>query len=385
MNDFLLIRRNLFRNRLRAMLMLVVIAIAFAIFGVLAAFERAFEVGQNSSEDDRLVVVNKINFTRPLPVAYYDDVRRIKGVREASYAIWFGGYYQDPKNSLVVVVVEPQTYLRVVDTDFDFTQKMREAFLRDRTAALVGQAMAQKWGWKVGDRIPIASSFHTQKNGSRTWDLTIVGIFDKRKPYIGTNRMVFRYDYFNETRAFGKDMIGWLFLRVRSRADAERVAKAIDKEFANSPYETTTETEKAFNKAFATQFGNIALVVQLIVGAAFAIILLIVGSTMATAVHERSREIALLKTLGFSKGRVLRLVLGETLLLAFIGGVPGLLIASLVLISEQDSLVGFMPGMSLDPSVFVLGLALMACLGLATGIVPALGAFRLKPAKALSS
>ena len=384
MNDFFLIRRNLFRNKLRAALMIVVIAIAFAIFGVLAAFERAFEAGQNSSEDDRLVVVNKINFTRPLPVAYYDYVRRIKGVREASYAIWFGGYYQDPKNKLIVVVVEPQTYIRVVDTDFDLTPKMREAFLRDRTAALVGQAMAQKWGWKVGDRIPIASSFHVQKNGSRTWDMTIVGIFDKRKPYVGTNRMIFRYDYFNETRAFGKDMIGWIFLRVRSRDDAERVAKAIDQGFANSSYETTTETEKAFNKAFATQFGNIALLVQLVVGAAFAIILLIVGSTMATAVHERSREIAVLKTLGFSKGRVLRLVLGETLLLAFVGGVPGLLIASLVLMSERDSLVGFMPGMSLDPSVFMLGLALMAGLGLATGIVPALGAFRLKPATTLS-
>ena len=125
MNDFLLIRRNLFRNKLRAALMIVVIAIAFAIFGVLAAFERAFEAGQNSSEDDRLVVVNKINFTRPLPVAYYDYVRRIKGVREASYAIWFGGYHQDPKNKLIVVVVEPQTYIRVVDTDFDLTPKMR--------------------------------------------------------------------------------------------------------------------------------------------------------------------------------------------------------------------------------------------------------------------
>lgn len=384
MSDFLFIWKNLFRNSLRAALIIVSVAIAFAIFGVLGAFQRTFDAGQESSEDDRLVVVNKVNFTHPLPVAYFDHVRQMEGVREASYAIWFGGYFQDPRNKLIAVAVEPETYMRVVDTDFDLPPKIREAFQRDHVAALVGQAMAQQWGWQVGDRIPITSDTHIQKNGSRTWDVKIVGIFARRKPYVDTDRLIFRYDYFNETRAFGKDTIGWLFLRAGSAVDSERLAKAIDQGFANSSYETTTDTEKAFFAAFETQFGNVAMLVLLVVGAAFATILLIVGNTMAMAVRERAKEIAVLKTLGFSKGRVLRLVLGETLLLAFLGGVPGLLIASLVIVSEQNSLVRFMPGMQLDVTIFALGLVLIAGFGLAAGIMPALGAYRLHPAKALS-
>jgi len=383
-SDFLFIWRNLFRNSLRAALIIVSVAIAFAIFGVLATFQRTFDAGQESSEDDRLVVVNKVNFTHPLPVAYFDYVRQMRGVNEASYAVWFGGYFQDPKNKLIAVAVEPETYMRVVDTDFDLPPKIREAFQRDHVAALVGQAMAQQWGWQVGDRIPITSDTHVQRNGSRTWDVTIVGIFDKRKPYVDTDRLIFRYDYFNETRAFGKDTIGWLFLRAGSAIDSERLARAIDQGFANSSYETTTDTEKAFFAAFETQFGNVAVLVLLVVGAAFGTILLIVGNTMAMAVRERAKEIAVLKTLGFSKGRVLRLVLGETLLLAVLGGVPGLLIASLVIVSEQNSLVRFMPGMRLDITIFALGLALIAGFGLAAGIMPALGAYRLDPAKALS-
>jgi putative ABC transport system permease protein len=369
---------------LRAALIIVSVAIAFAIFGVLGAFQRTFDAGQESSEDDRLVVVNKVNFTHPLPVAYFDHVRQMEGVREASYAIWFGGYFQDPRNKLIAVSVEPETYMRVVDTDFDLPPKIREAFQRDHVAALVGQAMAQQWGWQIGDRIPITSDTHVQKNGSRTWDVTIVGIFDRRKPYVDTDRLILRYDYFNETRAFGKDTIGWLFLRTGSAVESERLAKAIDQGFANSSYETTTDTEKAFFAAFETQFGNVAVLVLLVVGAAFATILLIVGNTMAMAVRERAKEIAVLKTLGFSKGRVLRLVLGETLLLAFLGGVPGLLIASLVIVSEQNSLVRFMPGMQLDVTIFASGLVLIAGFGLAAGIMPALGAYRLDPAKALS-
>ena len=383
-SDFLFIWRNLFRNSLRAALIIVSVAIAFAIFGVLATFQRTFDAGQESSEDDRLVVVNKVNFTHPLPVAYFDYVRQMRGVNEASYAVWFGGYFQDPKNKLIAVAVEPETYMKVVDTDFDLPPKIREAFQRDHVAALVGQAMAQQWGWQVGDRIPITSDTHVQRNGSRTWDVTIVGIFDKRKPYVDTDRLIFRYDYFNETRAFGKDTIGWLFLRAGSAVDSERLARAIDQGFANSSYETTTDTEKAFFAAFETQFGNVAVLVLLVVGAAFGTILLIVGNTMAMAVRERAKEIAVLKTLGFSKGRVLRLVLGETLLLAVLGGVPGLLIASLVIVSEQNSLVRFMPGMRLDITIFALGLVLIAGFGLAAGIMPALGAYRLDPAKALS-
>ena len=182
MNDLVLIAKNLFRKKLRAILMLVSILIAFLIFGVLAGFERAFNAGEDIAAADRLMVVNKINFTQPLPIAYFNRVRGIEGVRQVTHFNWFGGYYQEPKNFLVVMAVDPETYMQVYDDLIAIPADARQAFVRERTGALVGEAMLKKWGWKVGDRVPIMSNIFTQKNGSRTWDFTIVGTFTGRKP-----------------------------------------------------------------------------------------------------------------------------------------------------------------------------------------------------------
>jgi putative ABC transport system permease protein len=377
-NDLVLIQKNLFRNKLRTALMIVSILIAFAIFGVLTAFHRAFESGQDVAEANRLVVLNKINFTNPLPIAYFRTVRAIEGVRLVTHVNWFGGYYQDPKNFLIVLAVEPETYLQITDNDFNFTPEMRQAFLRERTGALVGEGMATKWGWKVGDRVPISSNIFSQKTGSRSWDMTIVGIFRKRKRLADTNVMLFHYSYLNETRSFGKDTIGWLALQTTSPAINDQVIKTIDQAFANSPYETATTTEKAFNEAFYNQLGNIALIIRLVIGAAFITILMIVGNTMVVAVRERTREIGVLKTLGFSRGRVLRLVLGETLLLVLIGGLPGIALAALAILNMHQSLLNFVPGLTLDLWVVAEALILMISLGLAAGLAPAIHAFRLK-------
>lgn len=383
MNDFVLVRKNLFRKKLRAVLMIVSILTAFAIFGVLASFERAFNAGQEVAEADRLVVVNKINFTQPLPISYFNRVRAVEGVAEVSHLNWFGGYYQDPKNFLVVMAVEPTTYMKLYGSDIDIPPEAQQAFKRERSGALVGDVMAKKWGWKLGDHVPIASNIFSQKNGSHSWDFDIVGIFAAKKPQIDTNFMVFQYDYFDETRSFSKDFVGWLALRTTSPALNERVGKAIDQMFANSPYETSTDTEKAFNKAFVAQFGNIALIVALVVGAAFVTILMIVGNTMALSVRERTREIGVLKTLGFPGPRILRMVLAESVLLALIGGLPGLALAALFIIAMRGSLVGLVPQMRLAPEVAFAGTAFMIVLGLVTGLIPALNAMRLKIAAAL--
>ena len=289
MNDFMLIGKNLFRKKLRALLMLFAILIAFLIFGVLAGFERAFNAGEDVAAADRLMVVNKINFTQPLPIAYFNRVRGLAGVRQVTHFNWFGGYYQEPKNFLIVMAVDPETYMEVYQDQIDIPAEARQAFGRERTGALVGEAMLKKWGWRVGDRVPIMSNIFTQKNGSRTWDFTIVGTFTGRKPNVDTNFMVVQYQYFNETQNLGRDLIGWMALNTSSPSVNERVAEAIDQMFANSAYETSTDTEKAFNKAFAAQLGNIALIVALVVGAAFATILMIVGNTMVMAVNELAK------------------------------------------------------------------------------------------------
>jgi putative ABC transport system permease protein len=383
MNDLVFIGKNLFRKKIRAGLMIVSILVAFAIFGVLAAFERAFDAGEDVAGADRLIVVNKISFTQPLPVAYVNRIRGIEGVQQVTQSNWFGGYFQDPRNLVTVFAVEPETYMELFEDDFDFPADMRRAFIGDRTGAMVGETLARKWGWRVGGHVPISSNIFSQNNGARTWDLTIDGIFISRKLHVDTNFMIFQYDYFNESRSFLKDKILWILLRTTSPSANDRVSKTIDQMFANSSYETSTDTERAFNKAFASQLGNIALIVELVVSAAFVTILMIVGNTMVMAVRERRQEIGVLKTLGFSGARVLRLVLGESVLLALLGGIPGLGLALLVTWSVRDALASFVPGIAVTPGIALAALALMFGLGIAAGLVPALNAFRLRIATAL--
>jgi len=383
MSDLVLVFKNLFRKKLRAILMVVSILVAFAIFGMLASFEWAFNAGQDSAQADRLVVVNKINMSQQLPVSYFNRVAGIDGVKEVTHLNWFGGYYQDPKNFLTVFAVEPGSYLKLYGSDYIYQPHAQLAFLRERTGALVGERMMTKWGWKVGDTIPISSNIYFTTDRSQTWDVKIVGTFSGRTAHNDTNFMVIRYDYFDENRAVMKDLIGWLVLRTTSPALNDKVAKTIDATFANSPYETSTDTEKAFTKAFAAQLGNIALIVGLVVGAAFLTILMIVGNTMAMSIRERTREIGVLKTLGFSGQRILRMVLGESILLALIGGIPGLGLAVAAIFAVRDDLAQFVPTLTVPPAVLAAALALMLALGILTGLFPALNAMRLKIATAL--
>jgi putative ABC transport system permease protein len=383
MNDLSLIRKNLFRKRMRAGLMIVAIFFAFAIFGVLGSFLRAFYAGQDLAQADRLVTVNKINFTQPLPLAYYSRVRNIEGVRQISFANWFGGYYQDPKNFTVTFAIEPKSYMDIIEKDVIIAPEAQQAFIRERTGAIAGEALAKKWGWKVGDRIPMGSNIFTQKNGSQTWDMTIVGIAYPRNPRVDTTLMLFQYDYFNETRSFGKDTIGWLLLTTDSPAINDKVINTIDTMFANSPYETATDTEKAFNKAFIAQLGNIALIVGLVVGAAFVTILMVVGNTMAMSVRERTTEIAVMRTLGFPSSTIFLLVAGEGLMMAVAGGLAGALLARVVVNPDLLQMGAFIPAFGVNNTNLAMALALSAVIGALAGLIPATMASRLKIVDAL--
>jgi putative ABC transport system permease protein len=383
MNDFGLVRKNLFRRKLRAILMIVSIMVAFMIFGVLAGFYRAFNAGEDRAAADRLMTVNKINFTQPMPIAYFNRVRSIEGVRQVTFANWFGGYFQEPKNFVVALAVDPGTYFDLYRSELDITPEAQQAFNRTRTGAIVGEQLASKWGWKVGDRVPLQSNIFSQKSGGHSWDFNIVGIVKGKAAHVDTNFFLFQYEYFDETRTFGKDTIGWMILQTAAPENNDRVAKAIDAMFANSSAETNTDTEKAFGKAFAAQFGNIALIVSLVVGAAFVTILMIVGNTMALSIRERTREIGVLKTLGFSGPRILGMVLGESVLLALLGGLPGLAIAAGIAYAMRDSMSNMMPTFAVTPDIALQGLGLMLALGLITGMIPAVNAMRLKIAAAL--
>ncbi|MBL8782713.1 MAG: ABC transporter permease [Alphaproteobacteria bacterium] len=376
-----LIRKNLFRKKLRTALTIFAIFIAFLIFGVLATFQNGMNAGVDLAGADRLIVTNKINFTQPMPIAYVSRVAAVPGIARVAHASWFGGYYQEPKNFLVSFAIDPASYLDIY-SEYVVAPAQREAFLRDRGGVLVGKVVADTYGFKVGDRIPLKSSIWRQKNGSDTWDFTVSGIVTPREARVDTNFVMFHYEYFKETRDVGGDTIGWMIVKTANTKDNERIIKTIDTQFANSPFETETKTEQAFNKAFIEQMGDLGFIILAVVGSAFVTILLIVGNTMMLTVRERTNEIAVLKTIGFTGERIFALIIGESLLLAVIGGLLGVGLAWLISFGMAQAMSSFGP-MTFSLNTALTSFVLIATLGVLTGFVPAYRAMKLDVVTAL--
>jgi putative ABC transport system permease protein len=367
-----LIRKNLFRKKLRTILTVIAIFVAFLIFGVLATFQNALNAGVEVAGADRLITTNRINFTLPMPIAYATRAASVSGVSRVAHAEWFGGYYQETRNFLVAFAIDPQNYLDIY-REYLMPPTQRETFLRDKTSILVGKAVADQFGWKVGDRLPLKSNIYRQKNGSDTWDFTIAGIVTGDDARVDTNLVMFHYAYLADTRGFGDGTTGWMILKTADTKENARVMREVDALFANSAFETETKTEQAFNKAFAEQLGDLGFIVTAVVGAAFVTILLIVGNTMMLTVRERTSEIAVMKTIGFTTKRIFALVIGESMLLALFGGVLGIAVAWLASLALASAMSRFGPfAFSFDTALFAF--ALMALLGLFTGLLPALRA-----------
>jgi putative ABC transport system permease protein len=381
MNDFTLVRKNLFRRKLRAILLIIVIFIAFLIFGVLAALQSAFDAPAGSAGANRLVVNNKINFTQPLPLAYVQRVAAIPGVEKVSHNSWFGGFYQEPRNALPVFAVDPVSYLAMYP-DLKLSPAATKLFTTERSALLVGSSVAERFGLKEGQRIALSSNIYSQRDGRRSWDFVIAGIVtgEDNAP---SSIVLLNYDYFNESRSFGRDSIGQVLVKTTDPSRNDAVMAAIDAQFANSPNETSTVTEEAFAKAFVGQLGNISLIITLVVSAAFVTILLIVGNTLVAAIRERTKEIAVFKTLGFSNSRILKMVLSESILLTVIGGLLGMAAAFAAVKVLQTILRGTIDGVTMGPLVWAQGVGIMVALGLITGAIPAFNAMRLNIVTAL--
>jgi putative ABC transport system permease protein len=277
-----LIRKNLFRKKLRTTLTVVSIFVAFLIFGVLAVFQSSMNAGVDLAGADRLIVTNKINFTLPMPIAYVARTGAVEGVERVAHASWFGGYYQEPKNFLVTIAIDPAPYL---DMYPEYVLPQRSARLPEGPRQLiVGKVVADTYGWKVGDRVPIKSSIWRQKNKSDTWDFTVAGIVTGREARVDVNFVLFHYDYFKETRDFGGDTVGWMLVKTADTKNNERIMKTIDAQFANSPFETETKTEQAFNKAFIEQMGDLGFIIVSVVGSAFGLD----GSQPTVSVHANA-------------------------------------------------------------------------------------------------
>ncbi|WP_273147648.1 MULTISPECIES: ABC transporter permease [Oceanicaulis] len=382
MNDLTLIRKSLFRKKTRAILLILSIMTAFLIFGALASIDRVLNSSEELSRADRLVTVNKINFTQTMPFAYWGRVEGVDGVQAVTHASWFGGYFQDVRNFVQSFVVDMDSYL-VVYPELELPADQRAALAERRDCVAVGADLAEQYEWSVGDRFPLSSNIWRQQDGSSAWDVEVCAILTTEDEDLPTNYLLMQYDYYNEALAFNRDQIGWMIMLTGDPAINDAVSQRIDDMFANSPAETETTTEAAFSQAFVEQLGNIGLILSLVVSAAFATILMIVGTTMVMAINERTKEVGVMKTLGFSSSRIFTHVLSESVLLSLVGGLLGLGAAVLLLSGIAQVAGGQLPGLGVGRDTWIQAFGLMIAFGLLTGFVPALNAMRLKIVDAL--
>jgi len=376
-----LIWSNLRRRKLRTLLTLLSIAVAFVLYGYLAAIERALDQGVSVAGADRLLTRHRVSITQPLQETAGPRIARLAGVQIVTPFVWFGGIYQDPKNFFGQMAVVPEPFLAMYP-EYLLPEAQLQAWLRTKNGVIVGRKTAERFGWKVGDRIPLQPTVWQHKDGRPAWEFEIVGIFDGAQQGTDTTNFFLRYDYLEDARRFGKGLVTWFGVKVADPDAAAAVAERIDFEFANSASETKTETEGAFLRGWARQIGDITTIMAAILAAVFFTILLVAGNTMAQSVRERTDELGVLKAMGFTNSAVLGLVLGESCFLASLGGAVGLLVAWL-LIRTGDPTGGALPMFYFPLERVLVGLGLAVLLGLATGAVPAWQAMRLQIAEAL--
>ncbi len=378
-----LIWSNLKRKKLRTLLTLLCILIAFVLFGLLSSIKQALTGGISVAGQNRLVVRNKVSLILSLPVSYKQRMERIPGVSLATHQTWFGGVFQQqPKVFFMQNPVVPEEFLDM-HPEIALPDAQKKAWFQTRTGAIVGRATADRLHWKVGDKVPIFSPIWRQADGNQTWEFDIDGIYDVTEQTADNLSFFFHYDYFDEARAGGKGQVGWYTIRIKNPAQATEIAKLVDREFENSDYETKTEPEGAFAQSWAKQVGNIALITAAILGAVFFTILLVAGNTISQAVRERTGELGVLKAIGFTNLQVLGLVLAESCLISILGGVLGLGFAWLIVPVVAKALSGMLPMFFFPARDLLLGLGLCVALGVATGFFPAVAAMRLRVADAL--
>jgi putative ABC transport system permease protein len=379
-----LVWSNLLRRKVRTIFTLLSVAVAFTLFGVLMAIRVAFSAGVTIAGAERMVMLEKISLINTLPLSYRTQIAATPGVADVTHANWFGGIYRDPKNFFANLAVDPPSWLRT-HPEFVLAEAQKQAWLADRTGAMVGVETAQRFGWKTGDRVPMQGTIYRRPDGG-PWEFTIDAIYDSAEKNADRTQFFFHYDFLNETiarGAYGQNEVTFYVIRVADPKQSGQIAGRLDALFANSQAETKTATEKAFVSSFAGQIGDIGTIMIAIASAVLFTIVLMSGNTMAQAIRERTNELAVLKALGFNDGVIFSLVLVESCLIAAVGGASGLALSWAAIALVGDPTHGLLPTIYLSARDTALGIGLIAALGLAAGILPAVEAQRLKIVDAL--
>ncbi|MGR9435908.1 ABC transporter permease [Rhizobium leguminosarum] len=378
MTIFQLMRRNACRKRLRATLLMFSVGVAFLIYALTASFLGGSQ-GAAGASDNLLGVFNKSGRGLPLPLAYLNRIAADGDVAAVAYTARMRGFVEVEKNVVMTSAVDPRSIAAANGDELGLTSALIATLEEGRDRVLVGRALAEAQGWSVGQRISVTSQL-IKADGSRDWSFVIAGIFEGANASTDTYFMLARYDTINAARARDKDTVDAFVVRPRQGVSPGVLAARIDALFANSAAQTRTQSEKQFLEAFLRQFADVGLIVGLVVGAAFVTILMITVNTMLSAVRERSFEIGVMKVLGFSQGRIMTLVLGETLFIFATGGAGGLLLAKLATL-----LIGPEFGFAFSLSVLLKSVTIIAGLGLLTGLLPAINAMRLPIVNAFRS
>jgi putative ABC transport system permease protein len=375
-----LVWKNIWRRKFRTTFTLLSIFIAFVLFGILMTIRYSFAFGVEIAGADRLVLIHKVSLIMPLPVSYQQRLQQTQGVEIASHQTWFGGIYQDPSNFFANIAVVPEPFLKTYP-EFILPPEQVEAWRNDRQGAIIGRDLAERFNWKIGDKIPLTAPIWLPKGGGTTWEFNVVGIYDGADA-VDKTQMFFRYDYLDENRAQGQGQVGWYVVKIADPNQAVDLSHTFDEMFANSAAETKTTTEKGFIEGFAKQIGDIGSIMIAISSTVLFMFGLVAASTMAQSVRERTSELAVLKTLGFSGTTILILVLTESLFIAFTGGLLGLGLAWLF-VQGGDPTNGMLPIFVLPTRDVLIGIGLMVIMGVLAGVMPAVAAMRLKITDAL--
>ncbi|MEM7077038.1 MAG: ABC transporter permease [Pseudomonadota bacterium] len=383
MNLLGLLWANMFRKRVRTNLTLLSVAVAFLLFVLLQAVATAFEGGADVAGADRLVVGSKYSQIENLPYSQRQQILGVEGVEAITHSSWFGGNYQDPKNFFAKFPVEPLSYFDIYREFQLQPADALERFAQQRTAVVVDVALAQRFGWEIGDVIPIIGTIYSKADGDRLWEFELVGTFSENGEASSFPLFLMHYEYFNESIAFGKDQVGNWTVRISDPERAGEIAQQIDALFENSADPTRTATEDENNRQFARQLGDMGFITSMIMAAVFFTIILLTGNTMSQALRERIPELAVLKTLGFKDSTVLCLILGEAVALCMLGGAIGAGLAALIGPGLAGAVEGFFGRFEVTWVGVVSAIGLSGLIGLVIGIIPALSAQRLAIVDAL--
>ncbi len=321
---FRLLLKNAFRHKLRTGLTIFGLIVAIAAFGLLRTVVDAWYAGVEASSSTRLVTRSAISLTFPLPLSYAQRMKAVEGVSSVSWGNWFGGIYIEPRNFFPQFAVEPQTYLALYP-EYVLSDAEKLAFYRDRQGAVVGRKLAERFGWKIGDTIPIQGTIFPG-----TWAFTLRGIWTGADSSTDENQLLFNWHYLNESMRERSprraDYVGWFIIGIDEPTNAALISQRVDTQFRNSLAETLTETEKAFQLGFVSMSETILVAIQAVSYIIVVIIMAVMANTMTMTARERLAEYATLKALGFGPGFVVRLLFGESLLIAVFGGLLGLVL-----------------------------------------------------------